>query len=505
MDAAAGLKTRGSGILLHITSLPCKFGIGDFGPQARQFAEFLCQAGQRYWQILPLNPTDPMHGNSPYHSVSAFALNPLFISPEILAAEGWISESDSDWASVSLNGPADYSRANALKTELLEKAFLNFSSTGKQEREYSTFCDKNRYWLDDYAMYVSLKSFFGGKAWAEWPPELRDRDVAALNAAKDQLRDEIEKMRFSQFLLRSQWQSLKSFCNSIGVRLIGDIPIYVVHDSADVWANPDLFNLDEQKMPRTVAGVPPDYFSPTGQLWGNPVFRWDVLRARDYQWWLQRIGYNLQLYDVVRIDHFRGFVAYWEVPSGEKTATNGRWVEVPAWSFFKRIKAEFGQLPVIAEDLGVITPDVVEVRRHFGFPGMKILLFAFDENLPTNPYAPHNLGKDCVVYTGTHDNNTVKGWFEREASRDQKERVFRYLGRKADATEIHMEFLRLAMMSVANTAIFPMQDLLGLGEEARMNRPASNEGNWKWRLYPEQVSESLSEQLRDMTEIYGRL
>ncbi len=505
MSVVKTTRRRRSGILLHITSLPSSSGTGDFGPWAYKFAEFLESAGQSCWQILPLTPTDPVHGNSPYHSSSAFALNPIFLSGEILEQWGWIA----DEAVASLNEGADqgrarYEKAISDKQKIADLFIEKYANRGKPAG-YDDFCEKQRYWLEDYALFNVIKRGIDGRSWTEWPAELRDRNPSALEEIKQAHSSEIEKVRFVQFLLYSQWMALKDFCNEKGILILGDMPIYVVHDSADVWGHPELFNLDKEKRPLTVAGVPPDYFSDTGQLWGNPVYRWDVLKETGYAWWIQRIRYNLALYDMVRVDHFRGFVGYWEVPASERNAINGRWVQAPAWDFFACIKSELGDVPIIAEDLGVITPDVTEVRRYFGFPGMKILLFAFGEDLPTNPYAPHNLEKECIVYTGTHDNNTVRGWFENEASPEQRERVFRYLGRDISAEEAHLEFVRMAMMSVANTAIFPMQDVLGLGEEARMNRPARREGNWLWRLLPEQIDSMLARHLRDMAEIYGRI
>jgi len=503
MQVKQVLDKRGSGILLHITSLPGDHGIGDFGPWAYKFAEFLRMAGQSYWQVLPLTPIDPAHGNSPYHSCSAYALNPLFLSPEVLNEWGWVDAPTPQDPLRSPRHKVDYSRVLVNNRHLIDAVFRNFHESS-MPRGYDDFCEAHQYWLDDYAMFMVIKDLCGGKPWYEWPPELRDRSPSAIYKIKREYGASLEKIRFVQFLLYQQWMRLKTFCNSKGIRIFGDMPFYVVLDSADLWSYPELFNLGEDKMPLTVAGVPPDYFSATGQLWGNPVYRWDVLKETGYAWWIQRTRHNLALFDIVRIDHFRGFVAYWEVPAGEKDAVNGKWVEAPAWDFFECIKKEFGNPPIVAEDLGFITPDVIEVRRHFGFPGMKILLFAFGEDLPTNPYAPHNLETDCIVYTGTHDNNTTKGWFETETSAEQRERIFRYIGRRLSSEQIPMEFIRLAMMSVAKLCILPMQDILGLGEEARMNRPATNEGNWQWRMLPDQMEANLCEYLRGMTEIYGR-
>jgi 4-alpha-glucanotransferase len=321
---------------------------------------------------------------------------------------------------------------------------------------------------------------------------------------KRELSDRIEREKYLQFVFFEQWLSLKSYAREKGIQIIGDIPIYVHCDSVDVWTNPEIFKLDEEKKPAFVAGVPPDYFSETGQLWGDPVYQWNGLRDRGYSWWLKRVEHNLQLFDLVRIDHFRGFAAYWEIPAGEKTAVRGKWVDGPGDDFFKILVKRFPRLPIIAEDLGIITPDVRKLMNRFKLPGMRVLLFAFGDDLATNPYVPHNYIKNCVVYTGTHDNNTVKGWFEGEATQEDKGRLFRYLGREVSVEEIPWELIKLAMMSVANLAIIPMQDILGLGTEARMNRPSITEGNWEWQLLSDQLKSSVTERLREMTEIYGR-
>jgi len=351
---------------------------------------------------------------------------------------------------------------------------------------------------------VALKSHFGGKAWSEWPQDIRDRQPQALQSAKKELYETVEKERFLQYLFFKQWGSLKDYCKEKNIQVIGDIPIYVNHDSVDVWAHPELFKLDDEKRPYVVAGVPPDYFSETGQLWGNPIYQWDVLKEKEYDWWVQRIAQTLKVYDLLRIDHFRGLVAYWEVPATEKTAINGNWIEAPVMDFLNHLTRRFPSLPIIAEDLGVITPDVREIMHHFELPGMKLLLFAFGDDLATNPYIPHNLPRNCVAYTGTHDNNTIRGWFEKEATPEIKRRLFRYLGRNVPVEELHWELIRLVMMSVANVTIFPMQDILGLGEEARMNQPSTLEGNWQWRLLPDLLTPDLTSTLREMTETYGR-
>jgi 4-alpha-glucanotransferase len=398
----------------------------------------------------------------------------------------------------------DFDLVASHKERLLCLAYERFKREG-MSGEFRNFCSQQVSWLEDFALFIAIKAELKGRTWNEWPPPLRDREPGALLGARERLSDRIQKERFFQYLFFTQWSSLKKYCAELGIGIIGDVPIYVVHDSADVWMHPNLFNLDHERKPRTVAGVPPDYFSQTGQLWGNPVYRWDDLKRTDYEWWQKRIAHNLNMFDVVRVDHFRGFMAYWEVPATEKNAINGRWVDGPAMDFFIRLTAVFPDLSMIAEDLGTITPDVWATMEHFGFPGMKVLLFAFDETLPSNAYAPHNHPKNAVVYTGTHDNNTARAWFEKEAGQKVKERLSRYVGREVTAENVHKELIRLAMMSVANTAILPMQDLLGLGEWARMNRPATEKGNWQWRLEADQLTAPLAKELLELTEIYGRI
>jgi len=497
------LNSRGSGILLHFTSLPSPFGIGDFGPWAYRFADFLAETKQTYWQCLPLNPTDIEYGNSPYHSMSAFACNPLLISPELLIQEGLLTETELEPLPSFSQERVDFDLVVSYKDRLSCSAYDRFKRQ-ETKGEYRSFCSQQTSWLDDFALFVALKKEFKGRPWSQWPDNLRDREPEALFSARERLSDRIQEQKFLQYLFFKQWSSLKKYCTERGIKIIGDVPIYVVHDSADVWMHPNLFNLDHEKRPLTVAGVPPDYFSRTGQLWGNPVYRWEVLKSTGYEWWTKRIAHNLNLFDVVRVDHFRGFMAYWEVPATEKNAVNGKWVEAPGMDFFSRLSAAFPDLPMIAEDLGTITPDVWATMEHFGFPGMKVLLFAFDENLPRNAYAPHNHTKNAVVYTGTHDNNTAKAWLEKEAGEQGRARLSVYVGKEITPENVHRELIRLAMMSVANTAILPMQDLLGLGEWARMNRPAQEKGNWGWRFIPEQLSTPLAKELRGMTEIYGR-
>ena len=497
------MKRRGSGILLHISSLPSPYGIGDLGPSAYQFADFLAQAKQTYWQILPLTPTNPVGANSPYHGRSVFAGNPLFISPEFLVRDGLLSASEVPPPENPGSSEVDYRSVIHSKERLFDLAFERFRKQ-KPTQDYDDFCSRHASWLEDYSLFVALHSHFDEKVWSEWPPEVRDRKPEALKSLMQELSSQIDRERFLQYSFSRQWSALKSYCNQRDIRIFGDIPIYVQYDSSDLWVHPELFKLDGAKRPFVVAGVPPDYFSKTGQYWGNPIYRWDVLRRTGYAWWLERLEHNGRLYDLLRVDHFLGLVAYWEIPALEKTAINGKWVEAQGEHFLKALFRKFPFYSLIAEDLGSVTPAVREIMRKFNLPGMKVLLFAFGDDLAGNPYVPHNHIPHCILYTGTHDNNTVRGWFEQEASTDDQKRLFRYLGREVKAEEVSASFIRIAMMSVANTVILPIQDLLGLGAESRINTPSTTGGNWKWRLLPGQVSLALAERLREMTEIYGR-
>ena len=498
------MERRGSGILMHVTSLPSRYGIGDMGPAAYGFVDFLVRAKQGFWQILPLNPTCSVYGNSPYSSFSAFAGNRFLISPESMVDEGILDGADIKGIPAFPSEKVDYRAVVEYKDSILSKAFERMRMQMTFDRDFERFCAENAYWLDDYSLFISIKQDLKGLEWSMWPEELRDRTQSSLDEYLDKLRDNVQKEKFLQYIFFRQWHSLKVYSESRNVQIIGDIPIYVNYDSSDVWANPGIFRLDNEKRPLAVAGVPPDYFSPTGQLWGHPVYNWDFLKDTGYLWWIKRIEHNLNLFHIFRLDHFRGFIAYWEVSAGEKTATRGRWVEAPAMDFFNVLFKHFTYLPLIAEDLGVITPDVKELINHFGFPGMRVLLFAFGEDLPDHPYAPHNYIKNCVVYTGTHDNNTIRGWFRREATPEMRKRLFKYIGREVPEREIHWEMIRLVMGSVADMVIIPMQDLLGLGGKKRMNLPATKSGNWQWRLQPEQVTPLLTERLSEMTNIYGR-
>jgi len=498
------LERRGSGILLHITSLPSPYGIGDFGPGAYRFADFLAETKQSFWQILPLNPTCTVYGNSPYSSFSAFAGNPLLISPELMVKDGFLSNSDIKAHPPFPKEKVNYRAVIKYKNKIFDIAYEKNKEKLSGNHEFERFCGENSLWLDDYTLFISLKRHFNEVDWGKWQEGLRDRKGNSIKEWGERLTGEITKEKFLQYIFFKQWHSLKNYCESKNIQIIGDMPIYVNYDSSDVWSNPEIFRLDKEKKPVYVAGVPPDYFSSTGQLWGHPVYSWDVLKETRYSWWIKRIEHHLKLFHMFRLDHFRGFVAYWEVSANEKTAINGKWVKAPGKDFFNMLFKYFAHLSLIAEDLGVITPDVREIINQFGFPGMKVLLFAFGNDLPTNPYAPHNHIKNCVVYTGTHDNNTIKEWYKKELNSKGKKRLSEYIGRKVSEKTVHLELIRLAMMSVANMVIIPMQDILGLGEKHRMNLPASSNGNWEWRLLPDQLSTALIKRLSGMTRIYGR-
>jgi 4-alpha-glucanotransferase len=495
--------SRGSGVLLHITSLPSRFGIGDFGPEAYRFADFLAETGQSFWQILPLTPTDPMHGNSPYSSASSSAISPWLLSADFMIRDGYLSKDDLNAVPEFKDESVDYHAVAEYKKVLLDKAFARFQKI-KDHSEFEIFCRENEYWLDDFAIFMILKRKFEGKIWNQWPVEYRDRHPELMKEAGENFRDEIAREKMIQFLCFRQWFALKKYCNEKGIQLFGDIPIYVNYDSSDAWSNPHIFKLDKNKAPTFVAGVPPDYFSETGQLWGNPVYDWDVLRESDYQWWITRLSHNFRLFNMIRIDHFRGLVAYWEVPAGEETAVNGKWIKVPVDDFFNTIFKHFFMPPIVAEDLGMITADVREALKKYELPGMKILIFGLGTDNPKHPYLPHNYEENYVAYTATHDNNTVRGWFENEINGKSKQRLFRYLGREVSEEDLNWELIRLAMSSRAVLTIFPMQDILGLGAEARMNRPAHANGNWGWRMTSEQITPETKQKLKELTHIYGR-
>lgn len=499
------MERRGSGILLHITSLPSSYGIGDLGPGAYGFVNFLSEADQIYWQILPLNRTCTAYGNSPYSSFSAFAGNPLLISPELMVEDGILLKSDIEEHPTFPKERVNYRAVTKYKDKILGIAYERNKEKLTGNYEFERFCNENSYWLDDYGLFVSIKRQFKGVDWSKWPEDLKDRKEDVIKEWEERLREMILMEKYFQYIFFKQWYSLKNYCSSKNLQIIGDVPIYVNYDSSDVWANPEVFKLDEEKRPVFVTGVPPDYFSSTGQLWGHPVYDWNFLKETQYSWWIMRIEYNLKLFDIFRLDHFRGFVSYWKIPVNEKRAINGRWEKSPAKDFFNTLFKHFPHLPIIAEDLGVITPDVREIMNLFGFPGMRVLIFAFGKNLPTNTNAPHNYVKNTVVYTGTHDNNTIKGWFKKELGHEGRKRLSEYIGHKVSEKTVHWELIRLAMMSVANMVIIPMQDILGLGERARMNLPASSRGNWEWRVTQDQLSPTITQGLSETTRIYGRV
>jgi 4-alpha-glucanotransferase len=497
----SGYLRRESGLLLHPTSLPGAHGIGDLGAEARRFVDFLDSAGQRLWQILPLGPLGS--GNSPYASPSAMAGNPLLISLDLLADEGLIPPSRLREVPAMPTRRVDYAAVAEFKVPILKEACRCFQEDASSLRrsEYLAFLDASRFWLEDYALFAALKEAHGGRSWLEWEPEIASRRPAAMEHWHRQLHDEIVFHQFIQYLFHKQWGALKQYANLHKVRIVGDIPIFVALDSSDVWARPELFHLDSSGNPTIVSGVPPDYFSKTGQRWGNPLYRWDVMGREGYNWWVERFRVALSQLDVVRIDHFRGFQAYWEVPAQHKTAEHGRWIPGPGMALFRALEEALGSLPVIAEDLGVITPEVEALRLRLGYPGMKVLHFAFDSD-SGNPYLPHNFNERCVVYTGTHDNDTTIGWFQSRSPKELRS-VLRYLGTRGD--EIHWELIRAAMASVAMVAIVPLQDVLGLGSDARMNQPGLPTGNWGWRFTTDSATPEHASRLREMTEVYGRI
>ena len=497
------LDFRASGVLLHPTSLPSRFGIGDLGENAYQFVDFLAKSDQQIWQILPIGPTG--YGNSPYLSYSALAGNPLLISPAILQQQGLITESELaqlpefplDWV--------DFERVIATKMPLLRQASDRFKAQASPEEneEFKRFCNRQNDWLSDYALFMSLKEAHSGSGWNQWESEIASRQPSAMAKCATQLADQIYFHKFVQYQFFSQWRNLKQYANQKGIRLFGDIPIYVAHDSVDVWAHREIFKLDpETGEAALMAGVPPDYFSETGQLWGNPVYDWEQLKKTEFKWWIRRVEAILEYVDIIRIDHFRGFQAYWAVPQGETTAMNGTWLDAPGDEFFQLLAKQLGELPIVAEDLGVITPEVEALRDKFGFPGMKILQFAFDSDR-ANGFLPYNYtNRKCIVYTGTHDNNTTVGWFN-ERSPEANAHVLDYLGCLCD-DGIHWAMIRLALSSVGNTVVMPFQDILGLGTDAKMNTPSQATGNWTWRCRTESFNDELSGRLKYLTYLYGR-
>lgn len=497
-DGAAGdgSRGRGAGVLLHPTSLPGPHGIGELGPEALRFVDFLREGGQSIWQMLPLGPTDP--GGSPYSSPSAFAGNPLLVSTDRLVEDGLMEHGPRQREA----GPVDYSEVTENKALALREAFAPVQhriAGGASDPDFDAFREQNRAWLEDYALYAALKERFRGAPWTAWDGGLARREPTALAEARRERADEIVFHEWVQYRFFRDWVRVKGAANRAGIEVIGDIPIFVAHDSADVWADQSLFSLDGSGEPSVVAGVPPDYFSEAGQLWGNPLYRWDRMERDDYSWWIARVRQALTLYDAIRLDHFRGFEAYWEVPASEKTARNGRWVEGPGRKLFDALRRSLGDLPFVAEDLGEVSPAVEALRDGLGLPGMKILQFAFSG--PDNGHLPHNFpGANAVVYTGTHDNDTTAGWWS-AAPQGEKRFARRYLGKKSPAVS---DFVRLAHSSVAARSIIPMQDLLSLGSEARLNIPGTAEGNWTWRMDKDALTPELTQGLHELTELYNR-
>ncbi|UCF60237.1 MAG: 4-alpha-glucanotransferase [Anaerolineaceae bacterium] len=492
---------RKGGVLLHPTSLPGPYGIGDLGPTAWSWIDWLQDAGCQVWQVLPLGPTG--YGDSPYQSFSSFAGNPLLISPERLLMEGLLTDADLEPIPEFQDDRIDFGMVIEYKDRLLNLALDRFLSgaTPDLEREFQAYCHEQAHWLDDFALFMAIKGEHEGISWIDWEPTLALREPHAIAKARERLRGKIEAHRFRQFLFSQQWQIVRQRAAETDLMIIGDIPIFVAHDSADVWAHPKFFFLDDAGLPTVVAGVPPDYFSPTGQRWGNPLYRWDVMQEDGYTWWLSRLASVLSMVDLVRLDHFRGFQAYWEIPAEDEGAETGSWRIGPGEDFLETAHNALGDLPIIAEDLGLITPEVIALRKAFKLPGMKVLQFAFDDDA-THGYLPHNYERHCVAYTGTHDNDTSRGWYA-SAPEETKEFCQRYLG--CEEENIPWGMIQAIWSSVAEMAIVPMQDLLELGSEARMNFPSRAEGNWAWRVKAEELSPQLARRMREMGVLYGRL
>lgn len=493
---------RLSGVLLHVTSLPSYGGVGDFGPAAYAFIDFLVAAKQRLWQVLPLSPTG--YGNSPYSALSAFAGNPLLISLERLVDEGWLAQ-ERIAGLAGHEGPADFERARTEKLPLIEDAARNFLERAPEEAKgrFQRFIQNNSSWLADYAMFNVLRRRFDYACWNQWPEEFAYRQEAAIAAVLKDYAHELTIEEVVQFFFDEQWCALRSYCEQRKIRILGDVAIFVSFDSADVWRHPELFELNEKRNPIRVSGVPPDYFSQTGQRWGNPLYRWQYMQERGFDWWVARVRRSLVLYDMIRLDHFRGFDAYWSIPAEEETAVKGVWVKAPGHELFGRLKEVFGELPFIAEDLGLITPEVDELREHFGMPGMRVLQFGFADR-GSHLHLPQNFVPNTVVYTGTHDNNTTLGWWREDASAQERKNLAIYLEPIHHDGEVVWAMIRAAERSVANICIVPMQDVLHLGSEARMNTPAAPEGNWTWRYGLDALHPDFTNQLAFLMEMTDR-
>ncbi|MFA9376520.1 MAG: 4-alpha-glucanotransferase [Lachnotalea sp.] len=492
---------RASGILLPVSSLPSKYGIGAFSKQAYTFVDQLKAAGQKYWQILPLGPTG--YGDSPYQSFSTFAGNPYFIDLEDLIEQGYITKQECDSCDFGDNESyIDYEKMYLARFSILKKAYLA-SNIGKNE-EFRKFKKKNKFWLKDYALYMAIKNHFKGISWIEWDEEIRIRKPKAMKLYASNLKEEVEFYQFLQYTFKRQWKKLKKYANKNGIQIIGDIPIYVAFDSADSWANTKLFQFDKENMPISVAGCPPDAFSATGQLWGNPLYDWSYHEATEFEWWIQRIRHCFKLYDVVRVDHFRGFDEYYAIPYGATTAEIGEWEQGPGYQLFEALNKKLGKLDIIAEDLGFLTNNVRELLAKTGYPGMKVLQFAFDSKEESD-YLPHNYNSNCIVYTGTHDNNTTLGWYEDIPKADKRLSIDYMNNGLSKPEEISWDFVRLAMASVAKICIVPIQDYLEVGCEGRINTPSTLGDNWKWRMKEEDLTENITNKIFDMTNLYGRL
>lgn len=496
---------RGAGILMHITSLPSSFGIGDIGKEAFTFVDFLKKSGQKYWQLLPLNPISESQSYSPYSALSSMAGNVLLISLESLVDEGVLTEEDLKANLPSGNKKVDYAEVERLKLPLLERAYDSFKQKG-DNADFQEFCENESYWLDDFALFTLLKTKYDQKPWNEWPEDVRKRKANAITKIVNGEKDALNRIKWMQYVFFKQFAALKQYAHKQRVQLIGDLPFYIGYDSVDVWANPELFKLDDSGNIAGIAGVPPDYFNEDGQLWGMPVFRWDAMENTDYAWWKQRLQKNMELFDLLRLDHFRAFASYWEVPAGEETAINGAWIPGPGAKFFDAMREALGNLPFIAEDLGDIDDDVYTLRDAYEMPGMKVLQFAFGEDMPCSVHIPHQYDtENCIVYTGTHDNTTTKGWFKSEATKETRKNLECYLGKPVTADNVHYALIRLAFASVANLAIIPVQDVLGLGKKARMNTPSSVKDNWGWRLGAAELKQEHGKMLQELTRIFGRL
>jgi len=494
------LSQRSSGILLHPTSLPSHGGIGDLGPAAYEFADWLASARQTLWQVLPLGPAGL--GNSPYSCTSAFAGNVLMISLERLADRGLI---DRERVAALPEGTfsVDFDSVRAHKLPLLREAARNFldSASGEPEKRYENFCRQNHWWLEDYVLFSALRERFGEQPWNNWPPEIVHRHPETIKKLQKELRGQLDEERFLQFAFFEQWSALRAYCTERGIRIIGDVAIFVSYDSADVWTHPEIFRLKDDLSPEVVAGCPPDAYSETGQHWGNPLYDWEALKARDYSWWIKRMNWAIETCDIVRLDHFRGFEAYWEIPADAPTAVHGHWVRGPNEDLFMALRGALGDLPFIAEDLGVITQEVTELRKQFDIPGMRVMQWGFGDR-GAHKYLPHRFECTSVVYTGTHDNDTTVGWWHSSATEHEKKLASAYLGIGDEG--VHWAFIRAALTSVANLAIIPVQDVLGLGSDARMNVPSQLVGNWSWRLHPGVLTPELAAKLAMLVEITDR-